>query len=81
MEKDIKLGDLGELDLKIDKGVITFTAKGDVSSASLKMAASLEMDVGLLVDKLEALVEAKYPVGAPIEKAVFAILKSGLQSV
>ncbi len=81
MEKDIKLGEFGDLDIKLDKGKITIAAQGAVTGAALSIQAGVVMDVGVLVDKLEALVEEKYPLGMPIEKAVFAVLKSGLLSV
>ena len=81
MEQDVKIGTIGDLDVKLEKGLLSVTAKGVFEGAALHVAAGITMDVGLLIDKLEALVLDKYPTGAPIEAAVFAVLKSGLMSV
>jgi hypothetical protein len=79
--KDIKLGDAGDLSIALAQGKATVSISVAAPGAALSASASLVVDAGALVDKLEAAVEKAYPAGAPIEAAVFAVLKKALVEV
>lgn len=81
MEKDIKLGDAGDLDISLSGGKATLQVSVAAPGAALTASASIVVDAGVLVDKLEAAVVKAFPAGAPIESAVFEVLKKALLSV
>lgn len=86
MENDVKLGELGDLDLKLENGKASVTLKvsKEIPGAALKSKAevSIEMDASALLDKLFAAIEAKSPAGAVvIEEGVKMILKAAVEKI
>jgi hypothetical protein len=78
MEKDIALGTAGDLDILFSGGKLTFVVKAATPGAEVSAGMNIVVDGGLLIDKLKAAVEAKFPASAPIDELVFGILKTTL---
>jgi hypothetical protein len=77
MEKEIQLGSVGDLDLKLDKGKARVEIKAAVADGAVSGGAFVEVGADVLVDKLKAAVEAKSPAALqPAEEGAFALLKS-----
>lgn len=81
LDKDIKLGSFGDLDLSFSGGKAQLSLKADVPGAAVTAGIMIVMDATILIDKLKAAIEAKYPASSPIDEAVFALLKSAISSV
>lgn len=79
MEKDIKVGD-GNLEIKIDAGKASLSFDLKVDGAAMTVGAKVEVGADVLVDRLHAAIKAKYPAGAPIEDAVFSLIKAAVMS-
>lgn len=79
MEKDVKVGDFGDFDLKLSGGKASLVLNAVVPGAALTVGASAVVDAAVLIDKLFAEIEAKSPAGiAPIEETVKMIVKNAV---
>lgn len=86
MEKDVKIGNVGDLDLSISGGKalvkVSVGAESAAAGLAVKAELSASLDAGALVDKLFAAIEAASPAGAvPIEEGVKAIVKAAVLAV
>ena len=68
MEKDVQLGSVGELDVKVAAGKISL----EVSLPGAAAKVSVEVDANLLIDKLVASTDNK------VDDALGAIIKAAL---
>lgn len=83
MEKDIKLGTIGDLDISLSGGKASVTLKAESSVPGMALTAQasmvVTMDAAALADKLFAAIEKASPPGAvPIEEGVKMIVKEAL---
>lgn len=86
MDKDVKLGNLGDLDISIvdGKAILKLSASADIPEAALSAKAEVvvTMDGAALLDKMFAAIEKASPPGAvAIEEGVKAIVKAALSKV
>ncbi len=81
MEKDIQLGSVGDLELKLSGGKATLTVKAAVPGAALTAGLVIEMDASVLVDKLFDAIETALPAGKPVEEAIKMAVKAALSSI
>ncbi len=83
MEKDIKLGSMGDLDLSFaaGKAALKLSAQAVVDAAGFNIDASVmaSMDSAVLIDKLFAAIEKASPPGIVlIEESVKQIIKEAV---
>ncbi len=87
MEQDIKLGNVGDLDLSFSggKATVKLTAGTEALAAdgiSVKSESSLSMDSSILVDKLFAAIEKASPPGVvALEDGVKIIIKAAITAL
>jgi len=83
MEKDVKLGTVGDVDLKLEKGIATISISAAVpGDAGIEGGAFVKCDAEKLLGKLFAEIEAKSPAGAvPIEETVKAIIIQAVKAI
>lgn len=77
MEKDIKLGALGDLDVKLEAGVLSISVVAAVpGDLGVSAGAQIKCDSQVLLDKIFAAIEAKASPGvAVIEESVKGLIK------
>lgn len=84
MEKDVKVGDIGDADLKLSggKASATFTASKTIAGGAIKISTvdAIEVDALALLNIVKAAVEAKLPAGKVIEDFAFAEIASILSA-
>jgi hypothetical protein len=78
MEKQIVLGTAGGVDIKIVGGKLSLEAKAATPGSEASVDLIITVGVDVLVDKLKAAVEEKWPASAPIDEIVFGLVKSTL---
>ena len=82
MEKDIKLGNIGDLDLSFSGGKAKVEVSVNVEAAALSVGATVSMDAGQLIDKMFSAIEKASPAGAqPIEESVKLIIKAAVAAL
>lgn len=82
MEKDVKVGSVGELQISFAGGKAKVEFEGQLGSAGPQVGANVSEDAGQLVDKLFAAIEKASPPGAqPIEEAVKVIVKNAVLAI
>lgn len=82
MEQDVKLGSVGDLDLKLSGGKASLMLSAALPAAAASASVGVVIDAGVLVDKLFAAVEAASPPGvAPIEESVKAVVKAAVMAL
>lgn len=81
MEKDVALGSVGTLKLSFSGGKAVVEADASVDAGALTVGAKVVGDAGLLIDQLEAIVAKAIPASAPIDPAIFAVIKSAVMAI
>lgn len=81
LEKDVKLGSVGDLQLGFSAGKATLTVSAAVLGGAGSANLGVTLDAGALIDLLKAAVEKAAPASAPVDEAVFAVLKAAVASV
>lgn len=77
MEKDVKLGSVGDVDVKLEGGVASAQVSASEADGALKEGVVVSGDLGALVDKIKAYVESKSPAALqPAEELAFGLVKS-----
>ena len=81
LEKDVKLGSVGDLKLDFAAGKATLTVSAAVLSGAGSANLGVTLDAAALVDLLKAAVEKAAPASAPVDEAVFAVIKAAVVSI
>lgn len=80
MEKEVKLGDVGELDIKLEGGKITLSLHADIEKAGVQAGVSITANSAVLIDLIKKAVNVKLP-NTSIDDAIFDGLKLILSKV
>lgn len=81
MEKDVKIGSVGDLKLNFSGGKAIISASASMDGGAVMVGANVTVDAAMLIDQLEKIVEKAVPASAPIDPAIFAVIKSAVLSL
>ena len=80
-EKDIAVGNVGDVDLKTEKGIVSVTFKIVEPKTKIKVTIGLEIDVNTDLELLKSVIVAKWPTAAPFIDMVFAAVEKAIAGI